>query len=186
MRNRPIPGTSGLVRTMTLLGDPVLHTPCAPVTEFGPRLDRLVEDMFATMYAAHGVGLAANQVGVGLRVFVYDCPDDEDVRHLGHVVNPRLVETGGDEYRGPEGCLSLPGLEAPVPRHDRAVVEGVRTDGTPVRVEGTGFFARCLLHETDHLEGRVYAQHVTGRHRSRLLRAIRRQPWGEGVTALEP
>ncbi|CAM5608018.1 peptide deformylase 2 [Streptomyces tanashiensis] len=181
MRNRPIPGSSGLVRAMTLLGDPVLHTPCAPVTDFGPELARLVEDMFATMYAAHGVGLAANQVGVGLRVFVYDCPDDDENRHLGHVVNPRLVEADGDEIRGPEGCLSLPGLEAPTPRFDRAVVEGVRLDGTPIRIEGTGFFARCLQHETDHLEGGVYADHVTGWRKSRLLRTIRKQPWGSGA-----
>ncbi|MFF0558742.1 peptide deformylase [Streptomyces sp. NPDC004266] len=181
MRNRPIPGSSGLVRAMTLLGDPVLHTPCAPVTDFGPELARLVEDMFATMYAAHGVGLAANQVGVGLRVFVYDCPDDEENRHLGHVVNPRLVEADGDVIPGPEGCLSLPGLEAPTPRFDRAVVEGVRLDGTPIRIEGTGFFARCLQHETDHLEGGVYADHVTGWRKSRLLRAIRKQPWGAGA-----
>ncbi|MEU5919840.1 peptide deformylase [Streptomyces sp. NPDC047141] len=181
MRNRPIPGSSGLVRAMTLLGDPVLHAPCAPVTDFGPELARLVEDMFATMYAAHGVGLAANQVGVGLRVFVYDCPDDEENRHLGHVVNPRLVEADGDEIRGPEGCLSLPGLEAPTPRFDRAVVEGVRLDGTPIRIEGTGFFARCLQHETDHLEGGVYADHVTGWRKSRLMRAIRKEAWGSGA-----
>ncbi|MFD0366957.1 peptide deformylase [Streptomyces sp. NPDC059071] len=185
MRNRPIPGSSGHVRAMTLLGDPVLHTPCETVTDFGPELARLVEDMFATMYAANGVGLAANQVGTGLRVFVYDCPDDEDVRHLGHVVNPRLVEADGDEIRGPEGCLSLPGLEAPTPRLDRAVVEGVRLDGSPVRIEGTGFFARCLQHECDHLEGRVYADHVTGWGRRRLLRAIRKEPWGSGAAVLE-
>ncbi|MGW5423872.1 peptide deformylase [Streptomyces sp. NPDC003943] len=180
MRNRLIPGSSGRVRAMTLLDEPVLHTPCEPVTDFGPELARLVEDMFATMYAANGVGLAANQVGVGLRVFVYDCPDDEDVRHLGHVVNPRLVVADGDVIRGPEGCLSLPGLEAPTPRFDRAVVEGVRRDGTPVRVEGTGFFARCLQHEMDHLEGGVYADHVTGRGRRKLLKSIRKEPWGRG------
>ncbi|MET9956692.1 peptide deformylase [Streptomyces sp. NPDC006339] len=185
MRNRLIPGSSGHVRAMTLLGEPVLHTPCETVTDFGPELARLVEDMFATMYAANGVGLAANQVGVGLRVFVYDCPDDEDVRHLGHVVNPRLVEADGDVFQGPEGCLSLPGLEAPTPRFDRAVVEGVRLDGTPVRVEGTGFFARCLQHECDHLAGGVYADHVTGRARRRLLRAIRKERWGSGVGVLE-
>ncbi len=185
MRNRPIPGSSGLVRAMSLLGDPVLHAPCAPVTDFGPELARLVEDMFATMYAANGVGLAANQVGVGLRVFVYDCPDDEEVRHLGHVVNPRVVEADGDVVVGPEGCLSLPGLEAPTPRFDRAVVEGVDLTGAPVRIEGTGFFARCLQHEADHLAGGVYADHVTGWRRSRLLRAIRKQPWGGGVSALE-
>ena len=110
---------------MTLLGDPVLQAPCEEVTDFGPELVRLVEDMFATMYDARGVGLAANQVGRALRVFVYDCPDDDEVRHLGHVVNPRLVSTEGIVLRGPEGCLSLPGLEAGVERYDEAVVEGL-------------------------------------------------------------
>ncbi|MFJ7262704.1 peptide deformylase [Streptomyces globosus] len=185
MRQRVIPGTSGTVRTMSLLGDPVLHSPCAEVTDFGPDLGALVEDMFATMYAAEGVGLAANQIGVGLRVFVYDCPDDEDVRHVGHVVNPRLVEAGGDEYLGPEGCLSLPGLEAGTPRFDRAVVEGATADGDPVRITGTGFFARCLQHECDHLDGTVYAQRVAGMRGRRLRRAIRRTPWGaRGLHAL--
>ncbi|MFD7443855.1 peptide deformylase [Streptomyces sp. NPDC059909] len=177
MRNRPIPGSSGLVRAMRLLGDPVLHAPCEPVTDFGPSLATLIEDMYATMYAANGVGLAANQVGIPLRVFVYDCPDDEDVRHLGHVVNPRLVLTDGVTVRGPEGCLSLPGLEAGTPRFDHTVVEGVTMDGEPVRVDGTGFFARCLQHEYDHLEGGVYLDHVTGWRRTRALRAVRRAPW---------
>ncbi|MER7762928.1 peptide deformylase [Streptomyces sp. NPDC097619] len=177
MPKRPIPGSSGLVRTMTLLGDPVLHAPCAEVTAFGPELARLVEDMFATMYAAEGVGLAANQIGVGKRVFVYDCPDDEDVRHVGHVVNPRLVEADGVEVRGPEGCLSLPGLEAGTDRFDHAVVEGVTVEGAPVRIEGTGFFARCLQHECDHLDGTVYADRVTGMRSRRLRRAIRKAPW---------
>ncbi|MET9696703.1 peptide deformylase [Streptomyces sp. NPDC006529] len=177
MRQRPIPGTSGLVRTMSLLGDPVLGSACAEVTDFGPNLDRLIEDMFATMYAAEGVGLAANQIGVGLRVFVYDCPDDEDVRHVGHVVNPRLVRTGGPELIGPEGCLSLPGLEAGTARFDEAAVEGVTSDGAPVRICGTGFFARCLQHECDHLDGGLYADRVTGLRLRRLRRAIRRAPW---------
>ncbi|MBW5482873.1 peptide deformylase [Streptomyces bambusae] len=177
MRHRLIPGTSGRVRAMSLLGEPVLHSACREVTEFGPDLDRLIEDMFATMYAAEGVGLAANQVGVDQRVFVYDCPDDEDVRHVGHIVNPRLVEADGIELRGPEGCLSLPGLEAGTVRFDRAVVEGVTSDGSPVRVEGTGFFARCLQHECDHLDGTVYADRVTGFRARRLQRQIRRAPW---------
>ncbi|GAA2505366.1 peptide deformylase [Streptomyces gobitricini] len=159
---------------MTLLGDPVLHTPCEPVTDFGPSLSRLIEDMFATMYAAQGVGLAANQIGVASRVFVYDCPDDEDVRHLGHIVNPRLVEADGVTVRGPEGCLSLPGVEAGTERFDRAVVEGVDRFGTPVRVEGTGFFARCLQHECDHVEGTVYTDRLTGWRRTRALRAAHR------------
>ncbi|MET9518186.1 peptide deformylase [Streptomyces sp. NPDC002994] len=178
MRHRPIPGSSGLVRPMTLLGDPALHAPCETVTDFGPSLVRLVEDMFATMYAAEGVGLAANQVGVPLRVFVYDCPDDEDVRHVGHIVNPRLVEADGITVRGPEGCLSLPGIEAGTERFDRAVVEGVSVTGAPVRVEGTGFFARCLQHECDHLSGRVYTDRLTGWRRAKALRAARRAPWG--------
>lgn len=162
---------------MTLLGDPVLRSACAEVTEFGPGLARLVEDMFATMYAAEGVGLAANQIGVAQRVFVYDCPDDEDVRHVGHIVNPRLVEADGIEILGPEGCLSLPGLEAGTVRHDRAVVEGVTLDNSPVRITGTGFFARCLQHECDHLDGTVYADRVTGLRARRLQRQIRKAAW---------
>ncbi len=177
MRNRPIPGSSGLVREMSLLGDPLLHRACEDVTDFGPSLARLVEDMFATMYAAQGVGLAANQIGVPLRVFVYDCPDDDDVRHLGHVVNPELVEADGLTVRGPEGCLSLPGLEAGTERFDHAVVEGLTMTGEPVRIAGTGWFARCLQHECDHLEGTVYTDRLTGLRRSRALRAARRAPW---------
>ncbi|WP_446037963.1 peptide deformylase [Streptomyces sp. SID1121] len=176
MRNRPIPGSSGRVRAMRLLGDPVLHAPCEPVTDFGPALAELVEDLFATMYEARGVGLAAGQIGVAQRVFVYDCPDDEDVRHLGHLVNPRLTELDGIVLRGPEGCLSLPGVEAGTERYDRAVVEGFTLDGEPVRVEGTGFFARCLQHECDHLEGTVYTDRLTGWRRARALRAGRRVP----------
>ncbi|MCC2278045.1 MULTISPECIES: peptide deformylase [Streptomyces] len=177
MRRGSIPGSSGQVRPMRLLGDRGLAASCAEVTAFGPDLGRLVEDMFATMYAANGVGLAANQIGVGLRVFVYDCPDDEDVRHVGHIVNPRLVETGGITVRGPEGCLSLPGLEAGTERFDEAVVEGVTVDGDPVRVRGTGFFARCLQHECDHLEGGLYVDRLAGMRRWRVLRAARRAPW---------
>ncbi len=159
---------------MRLLGDEGLVTPCEDVTEFDEDLATLVEDMFATMYGANGVGLAANQIGVPLRVFVYDCPDDEDVRHVGHLVNPRLVETGGPVVRGPEGCLSVPGVEAGTPRFDEAVVEGFTKDGEAVRVHGTGFFARCLQHECDHLDGGLYLDHVTGLRRRRALRAARR------------
>ncbi|MFJ7044229.1 peptide deformylase [Streptomyces sp. NPDC101112] len=178
MRSGSIPGARGRVLPMTLLGDPVLHAPGEDVTEFGPELERLVEDMFATMYAARGVGLAANQVGRALRVFVYDCPDDEDERHRGHVVNPRLVSADGILLRGPEGCLSLPGLEAGVERYDEAVVEGYTVDGDRVRVPGTGFFARCLQHECDHLDGRVYVDHLSGWRRSRVRRKIAKAPWG--------
>ncbi|MFE1983970.1 MULTISPECIES: peptide deformylase [Streptomyces] len=178
MRHGSIPGTRGRVRPVTLLGDPVLHTPCEDVTDFGPELAQLVEDMFATMYAARGVGLAANQVGVASRVFVYDCPDDEDVRHLGHVVNPRLVEADGVVLRGPEGCLSLPGLEAGTERYDHAVVEGFTVDGEPVSVRGTGWFARCLQHEYDHLQGGLYVDRLSGWRRRRAMRQAARASWG--------
>ncbi|WP_179120203.1 peptide deformylase [Streptomyces tsukubensis] len=182
MRHGSIPGSSGRVRPLTLLGDPVLHARAKEVSDFGVALDRLIEDMYATMYAARGVGLAANQIGTGLRVFVYDCPDDEDRRHLGHLVNPRLVDVGGDTVRGPEGCLSLPGLEESTERFDHAVVEGFSREGAQLRVEGTGFFARCLQHEYDHLEGTVYADRLSGRRRSRLMRAVAKAPWHSGPT----
>jgi peptide deformylase len=178
MRNGSIPGTHGRVRPLSLLGSPALHTPCKDVTDFGLELAALVEDLFATMYAAQGVGLAANQVGESLRVFVYDCPDDEDVRHVGHVVNPRLVEVDGVVIRGPEGCLSLPGLEAGTERYDHAVVEGFTMTGEPVTVHGTGFFARCLQHEWDHLEGRVFVDHLTGWRKRKVLRQATKAPWG--------
>jgi peptide deformylase len=177
MRNGAIPGSRGTVRPLRLLGDQALRAPCAEVTGFDAALARLVEDLYATMYAAGGVGLAANQVGVGLRVFVYDCPDDEDRRHLGHVVNPRLAAADGVTVRGAEGCLSLPGIEAGTPRFDRAVVEGVTVTGDPVRAEGTGFFARCLQHECDHLDGGLFPDRLDGLRRRRVLWAARRAPW---------
>jgi peptide deformylase len=133
--------------------------------------------MFVSMYDASGVGLAANQIGVSLRVFVFDCPDDEGQRHVGHVVNPVLV-TAGDPVVGEEGCLSIPGLYFPTLRHPRATVEGVDADGRPVRVTGTGELARCLQHETGHLDGKVYIDMLSGDTRRAALRAIRAtQTW---------
>jgi peptide deformylase len=177
MRHGSIPGARGRVRSISLLGDRVLRTPGAQVTDFGPELAGLVEDMFATMYAAQGVGLAANQIGESLRVFVYDCPDDDDVRHVGHVVNPRLVETDGPVLRGPEGCLSLPGLEAGTERYDHAVVEGFTMDGEPVTVHGAGWFARCLQHECDHLDGGLYVDRLSGMRHRWVMRQASRAPW---------
>ncbi|MCX4910707.1 peptide deformylase [Streptomyces sp. NBC_00878] len=178
MRHGSIPGAQGRVLPLSLLGAPGLHTRCEEVTEFGPQLARLVENMFSTMYAAQGVGLAANQVGESLRVFVYDCPDDDERRHVGHVVNPRLVEADGLVLRGPEGCLSLPGLEAGTERFDHAVVEGVTMDGEPVRIHGTGWFARCLQHECDHLDGGLYVDRVRGWRRRRVMWQAGRASWG--------
>jgi peptide deformylase len=114
---------------------------------------------------------------VPLRVFVWDCPDDEDFRHLGHTVNPRLTHLGGVTVTGGEGCLSLPGVYAPTTRYDETVVEGVDVRGRPVRVTGTGFFARRLRHECDHLDGGVFIDRLTGPRRRWVLRAVRRAPW---------
>ncbi|HEX6471927.1 MAG TPA: peptide deformylase [Streptosporangiaceae bacterium] len=162
----------GAVRPIRHLGDPVLRTACDPVTEFDADLERLVDDMFASMYAAAGVGLAANQIGVAKRVFVYDCADDEGERHVGHVVNPALT-VAGDTVVGDEGCLSLPGLHFPTPRHAHAAVEGVDVHGRPVRVSGSGEFARCLQHEAGHLDGKVYVDALSGDARRAALRALR-------------
>lgn len=165
----------GSVRRITEVGEDVLHKPCRDVTEFGPDLAALIDDMFLTMYVAEGAGLAANQVGVDLRLFVYDCPDDDGVRHVGHIVNPvldpadtprrRLLEEG-------EGCLSVPGAVMEVPRPDRAVVRGFDKEGHPLVIEGTGYFARCLEHETDHLNGHVYLERLSRRDRKDALRQM--------------
>ncbi|TMQ92140.1 peptide deformylase [Actinomadura soli] len=163
----------GTARPIRLLGDPVLRTECDPVRTFDASLQRLVDDMFVTMYEEDGAGVAANQVGVGLRVFVYDCKDDDGRRHVGHVVNPRLVAADGELLVEPEGCLSVPGMHFETARHAHAVVEGVDVKGKPVRVEGTGYFARCLQHECGHLEGNVYIDVLSGDARRQAMRAIR-------------
>ncbi|MEV0211094.1 peptide deformylase [Streptomyces sp. NPDC050788] len=165
----------GKVRRVTEVGEEVLHKPCRDVTEFGPDLAALIDDMFLTMYIAEGAGLAANQVGVGLRLFVYDCPDDDGARHVGHIVNPvldPLAPAGRRLLDENEGCLSVPGALMDVPRPDRAVVRGLDKDGQPLVIEGTGYFARCLEHETDHCNGRVYLDRLSGRQRKDALRQV--------------
>lgn len=170
------PDTSkGSFRPITVVGNPVLHHPCAAVTEFGEELSALVDDMFVTMYAAEGVGLAANQIGVGQRVFVYDCPDDDGVRHIGVVVNPVLDELDPGQRvldESAEGCLSVPGAYADLARPDFAVVRGQDRYGKDVVVEGSGFFARCLQHETDHLNGYLYIDRLSKRDRKDALRQM--------------
>ena len=171
-----LPGRyDGVARPIVTYGsDPVLHRSCAPVTEFGEPLRRLLLDMFASMEAADGVGLAANQIGVDARVFVIDCPDayGEDV--VGYVVNPVLtvldpVEDEPAVEVTEEGCLSVPGPYAELERAFRARVEGVDVHGDPVSIEATGMAARCLQHEMDHLDGTVYVDLLTEEHRDRLL-----------------
>lgn len=157
---------------MTRWGTPVMHRRLAPVTSFDDALHRLVADMVATMYAAEGVGLAANQIGADLAVFVFDCPDADAEYHRGVVCNPVVRLAEGPDRRlddGEEGCLSLPGAFVECPRPDRALVRGQALDGSPVSYEGTGLLARCLQHEADHLAGTVFADRIGKRARKRLF-----------------
>lgn len=157
-------------RPITYYGTPVLHRRCADVTVFDQGLADLIEDMFASMYAANGVGLAANQIGVDAQIFVYDCPDADDVRRTGHIVNPVITSLSDELDGGTEGCLSVPGPRAEVPRASVATVTGADRDGNPVTVTGTGYFARCLQHETDHLNGTLYVDLLPVTRRDDLLR----------------
>ncbi|MFJ9033805.1 peptide deformylase [Streptomyces sp. NPDC102274] len=166
----------GSVRRVTVVGEEILSRSCQEVTEFGtPELSALIDDMFLTMYVADGAGLAANQVDVDLRLFVYDCPDDHGIRHVGHIINPvlELPDPGRrrliDDF---EGCLSVPGAGMVVPRTDRAVARGLDKDGNPIVIEGTGYFARCLQHETDHLFGHTYLDRLSKRDRRDALRQM--------------
>jgi peptide deformylase len=168
---------TGRPRPVVIVGDPVLHQDAALVTSFDEDLATLIDDMFATMYLAEGVGLAAPQVGVGLRAFVYDCHDAEGVYRRGHVVNPVVVGTAGPLDKGDEGCLSVPGPYAPLPRPSVATVTGLDKDGRPIEVTGTGFLARCLLHEADHLNGTLFIDHLNKRLRSRVLQSVEPFPW---------
>ncbi|MFJ9417689.1 peptide deformylase [Streptomyces sp. NPDC101227] len=166
----------GSVRRITVVGEEILNRPCRAVTRFGTaELSALIDDMFLTMYVAEGAGLAANQVGVDLRLFVYDCPDDHGIRHVGHLINPVLDQPDASHRRlidDAEGCLSVPGAAMAVPRTDRAVARGFDKDGNPLVIEGTGYFARCLQHETDHLLGHTYLDRLSKRDRRDALRQM--------------
>ncbi len=166
----------GTVRRITVVGEEVLRRRCREVTQFGtPELSQLVDDMFATNQVAEGAGLAANQVDVDLQLFVWDITDERGVRHVGHIANPVLEEVPAEHrllVEEPEGCLSVPGPYRVVPRLDRAVVRGRDKDGNPLVIEGRGYFARCLQHETDHLQGHLYLDRLARRERKTALREM--------------
>ena len=158
------------------IGDPVLRTRAEEVTAFDDALARLVADMHETMLDVGGVGLAAPQVGVSLRLFTWAAEGSE-----GHVVNPVLV-TGEEPQEGSEGCLSVPGLGFETPRRQWARVTGVDRSGAPVVVEGTGLLARLLQHETDHLDGRLYVDRLEGPAKKDAMRTIRAADYGGVVS----
>ncbi|WP_040157552.1 peptide deformylase [Nigerium massiliense] len=163
--------TGGTVLPITRWGEPVMHQPTKPVTEFDDDLRSLVRDMFATMKEAQGVGLAATQVGRDISVFVYDCFDADHKQHVGVMCNPVVtLPTGRDRQldASDEGCLSFPGAYESLARPDKAVCTGQDAFGNEVTVEGTGVLARCLQHETDHLNGTVFGDRLSSRSRRKL------------------
>jgi peptide deformylase len=169
-------GNRMTVRPVRLFGDPVLWTPAEEVTDFDRQLRRLVKDLTLTLRDQRGAGLSAAQIGVSQRVFVFDV---DGVR--GHLVNPVLGFPDDAEQDGPEGCLSFPGIYYDVRRRLNTVATGLDSDGRPVRIIGDHQLARCLQHETDHLDGVLFIDRMDGPTRKRAMREIREADWA-GLT----
>jgi peptide deformylase len=160
------------VQPIRVFGDPILRTPADPVVTFDKELRRLVKDLTETMRDEEGAGLAAPQIGVGLRVFTFEV---EDV--LGHLVNPVLDFPDDEEQEGPEGCLSVPGLYFDTKRRQHVVAKGFNEYGDPVQIVGAGLLARCVQHETDHLDGVIFVDRLDAAARKEAMKAIREAPW---------
>lgn len=156
-------------RDIRIVGDPVLRTPCAPITEIEDRVKQLVEDLLETVDDDGRAGLAANQIGVSLRAFSWHIDGE-----IGYVLNPTIVALSEDEYQdGEEGCLSVPNLWYPTERAWYARVEGVNLDGKKVIVEGEGLMGRALQHEVDHLDGFLYIDRLDRANKKKAMKAIR-------------
>jgi len=162
-----------MLRPILRLGDATLQRPAEPVETITPEIERLIDDMVETMYAAPGIGLAAPQVGVPLRVFVIDLSVGRDLDGLITLINPEFVEREGMQLEE-EGCLSLPGFTATVARPERAVVRGLTRSGTSRQIEGTGLLARAFQHEMDHLDGRLFTDRLRGIKRDLIVRKVRK------------
>jgi len=160
------------VQPIRLFGDPVLRTPAEPVVDFDKELRTLVTDLTDTLREQEGSGLAAPQLGVGLRVFVFDV---DDVR--GHLVNPVVEFPDEEEQDGPEGCLSIPGVYVDTKRRLNVVAKGFNQYGDPVQLVGTGTMARCVQHETDHLDGVLFIDRLDPERRKEAMRLIRQAEW---------
>ena len=159
------------IQEIRYFGDPVLTTPASPVVDFDKELRVLVKDLTDTMLDAPGAGLAAPQIGVPLRVFVWDIEEGD-----GHLINPTL-DLSSELQEGEEGCLSFPGLTYETPRSFRAVAKGFNMHGEPVTIEGTELLARVLQHETDHLNGIVFIDRLIAEERKRAMADIRNSDW---------
>jgi peptide deformylase len=160
-----------MIRPIVKHGAGVLHRPAATVNEITPEIRQLIDDMVQTMYAAPGVGLAAPQVNIGLRIFVADVSFGRNPADLLCFINPEFVERDGMQLED-EGCLSVPGFNATVARPSRVVMKGLDREGRPQQIEGTGLLARCFQHEMDHLEGRVFVDRLRGLQKDLILRKI--------------
>jgi peptide deformylase len=164
------------IQPIRLFGDPVLTTPASVVIDFDKELRTLVKDLTETMLEAPGVGLAAPQIGVPLRVFVWDIDEA-----LGHLINP-ILDLSAELQEGEEGCLSFPALSYETPRAFRAVAKGFNMHGEPITVEGTELLSRCLQHETDHLDGIVFIDRLTPEERKKAMKEIRESDWFGAAT----
>ncbi|MFP5068378.1 peptide deformylase [Pseudonocardia nantongensis] len=160
------------IQPVRLFGDPVLRTRATEVTDFDAELRKLVADLTDTMHDEGGAGLAAPQIGVGARVFVYDCDG-----FSGHLVNPAWEAVGEEDQVGPEGCLSIPGLGWDCRRKLRVVARGWDSHGEPVTVEGSDLLARAIQHETDHLDGVLFVDRLDAETRKQAMREIREAAW---------
>jgi peptide deformylase len=162
-----------MIRPILRYGADVLHRPAAVVPEITPEIQRLIDDMIKTMYAAPGVGLAAPQIGVPLRIFVADVSVGRDINALHVFVNPEFVEREGMQLEE-EGCLSVPGFNATVARPERVTVKGLDRDGVEHAVTGTALLARCFQHEMDHLDGKLFVDRLRGLQKDFIVRKIRK------------
>ncbi len=165
--------TTVTVQSIRLFGDPMLRTPAERVVDFDKQLRTLVADLEQTMLDAPGQGLAAPQIGVGLRVFTFHVHDSMS----GHLVNPVLHFPDEEEQDGPEGCLSIPGLSFDCRRKANVVAHGQNMWGDPITIEGTAMLARCVQHETDHLDGVLFIDRLDKKQRKLAMKAIREAEW---------
>jgi len=162
-----------MIRPILKYGDSILHDRAQAVDAITPGIDRLIDDMIETMYAAPGVGLAAPQVGMALRIFVVDVSVGRDPDGLHIMINPEFVERDGMQLEE-EGCLSVPGFNATVVRPSRAVLKGLDRHGEAQRLEGSGLLARAFQHEMDHLDGTLFVDRLRGLKRDIIVRKIRK------------
>ena len=164
------------LRELRIYGDPVLGSRAEEISRFDAGLRALASDMLETMDKAGGVGLAANQVGVLKRIFVYDCSHTPSGLR-GALVNPVWTPVGEQQQTGPEGCLSIPGISAETTRFNQVFVSGQDIEGRPVSIVASGLMARCIQHETDHLDGVLFLQRLEAPVRKEAMRAIRESEW---------